>query len=189
MNKLIKGAVTGAAGIALLLGGAGTFASWNVSSHLTPSGTVNTGTLKISSSSPVGWFADANATQAVDVNSFHAVPGDTLYYKATADILAVGNHLEAEIGVDQSTLNAEFTTGGPSNAVHASVASVTGTGITQSNGDFIFAASGSDILATVIVKVDFPLGDSSVNAGSDGQGSAIKLDPLTITLTQVPESK
>jgi alternate signal-mediated exported protein len=189
MNKLIKGAVTGAAGIALLLGGAGTFASWNAASHLTPTGTVNTGTLKISSSTPVGWFTDANATQAVDLNSFHAVPGDTLYYKTTADILAVGNHLEAEVGVDQSTLKAEFAAGGPTSTVQASVASVTGTGITQSNGDFVFTATGSDIQATVIVKVDFPLGDSSVNAGSDGQGSAIKLDPLTITLTQIPESK
>ena len=29
MNKLVKGSIAGAAGIALLLGGAGTFALWN----------------------------------------------------------------------------------------------------------------------------------------------------------------
>jgi alternate signal-mediated exported protein len=187
MNKLIKGAVTGAAGIALLLGGAGTFAAWNASSSLAPAGAVNTGTLKIGSSSAVGWFTDANATQAVDVSSFHAVPGDKLFYKATADIVAVGDHLQAEIGVDQSTLKAEL--GGSSSALTASVASVTGTGISASDGDYIFKANGSDIQATVIVEVDFPLGDTPVDAANDGENSTIKLDPLSITLTQIPQSK
>jgi alternate signal-mediated exported protein len=187
MNKLIKGAVTGAAGIALLLGGAGTFAAWNTSSNVAPTAPVNTGILKINSSSAVGWFTDANATQAVNVNSFHAVPGDRLYYKATADIVAVGDHLQAEIGVDQSTLKAQLGPDGSSNTLTASVASVAGTGISASNGHYIFKANDSDIQATVVVEVDFPLGDSS-DSDNTGENSTIKLDPLSITLTQIPES-
>ena len=44
MNKLVKGAVAGAAGIALLLGGAGTFALWNASTNVS-TGSISTGTL------------------------------------------------------------------------------------------------------------------------------------------------
>ena len=34
MNKLVKGSIAGAAGIALLLGGAGTLALWNADAYI-----------------------------------------------------------------------------------------------------------------------------------------------------------
>ena len=46
MNKMIKGSIAGATGIALLMGGFGTYALWSDSQGIS-SGTVQSGTLDI----------------------------------------------------------------------------------------------------------------------------------------------
>src|SRR5690606_22161335 len=66
MNKLLKGSIAGAAGIALLLGGAGTLAYWNSSADL-GGGTVNSGTLTI-----------ANNGAATVTGPTTIVPGDSV---------------------------------------------------------------------------------------------------------------
>ena len=61
MNKLTKGAVAAAAAIALLLGGAGTFATWNASSAVADAG-ITAGTLSIASGAVAGTWSDATGT-------------------------------------------------------------------------------------------------------------------------------
>ena len=58
MNKLTKGAIATAAGIALLLGGAGTFALWNGQTTIA-GGTISTGTLAIASTGSPVWKGEA----------------------------------------------------------------------------------------------------------------------------------
>ncbi|AYG04167.1 alternate-type signal peptide domain-containing protein [Gryllotalpicola protaetiae] len=188
MNKLIKGAVAGAAGIALLLGGAGTFAAWNSSKTATPGTGVQTGHLSIDAATADGWYSDSSLTSGVDTANFHAVPGDTLYYKATATIAATGDNLAAKIGVDPTTLGATLGNKGATGTVTASVLKVTGTGITDDNGVYSFDATGSDIIATVVIEVDFPFGDDTENTLADGQGASISLNPIDITLTQIEKT-
>ena len=60
MNKLTKGAIATAAGIALLMGGAGTFALWNDSVGVN-GGTVQTGTLDIDTTG-TGTWKDVSST-------------------------------------------------------------------------------------------------------------------------------
>src|SRR5215210_1071695 len=77
MNKLFKGSIAGAAGIALLLGGAGTFALWNSNTTVsTPS--INSGVLSIAANTAGVWKA-ADGTQ-IDPLTYKIVPGQTLTF-------------------------------------------------------------------------------------------------------------
>lgn len=98
MNKLVKGSIAGAAGIALLLGGAGTFALWS-DAQAVNGGIVQTGTLDIALSGSGTW-ADispdaANTTWVVATDRL--VPGDTVTFSQNVTIVATGKNLEAEL--------------------------------------------------------------------------------------------
>jgi len=98
MNKLVKGSIAGAAGIALLLGGAGTFALWN-DSQTVNGGNVQTGTLDIALSGSGAWAdvsPDAADTTWV-VATDRLVPGDTVTFTQSVTIVATGKNLEAEL--------------------------------------------------------------------------------------------
>jgi alternate signal-mediated exported protein len=183
MNKLIRGAITGAAGIALLLGGAGTFAAWNDAATAAPDTHISTGNLKIDSATADGWFSDENATAGIDATTFHAVPGDTVYYKATMKLTATGDHLAAEVNVDPTSI-AKFGKTTDKDTLNTTLQSVSGTGIAVNpnpkTGGYSITQKG-DITATVIVKVEFPF-DSSTN---DSQDDTITLPELKLLLTQI----
>ena len=56
MNKLTKAAIAGAAGVILLMGGAGSLAYWNDSIASNPAGqTISAGTLTVTAASAGGW--------------------------------------------------------------------------------------------------------------------------------------
>src|SRR6187402_2589102 len=103
MNKLTKGTIVGAAGIALLLGGAGTFALWSDSASV-DGGTVTSGTLSFNDVRPGVWkdiSPDVNGGAGVDINpaTFLTVPGDVLAYTSDVVVNATGTHLLANFGV------------------------------------------------------------------------------------------
>lgn len=94
MNKLIKGSIAGAAGIALLLGGAGTLAYWNDSATLASAGTVSSGELDIASTTTGAWTGlPANTSIA----NFKMVPGDSITYTETFTVTATGDNIKAEL--------------------------------------------------------------------------------------------
>ncbi|MEL4319591.1 alternate-type signal peptide domain-containing protein [Leifsonia sp. YIM 134122] len=102
MNKIIKGSIAGAAGIALLLGGAGTFALWNDSATVDGQN-ITSGKLSISSVTGGGWFADNGNTDYTDdapitIGTYQVIPGKSIYYKGTTTITAEGNGLSATLG-------------------------------------------------------------------------------------------
>ncbi|MFC4243322.1 alternate-type signal peptide domain-containing protein [Gryllotalpicola reticulitermitis] len=205
MNKLIKGAVTGAAGIALLLGGVGTFAAWNDSTSIGSSATaINTGSLQFDGApAPTGtngWYTNSALTTPLAAG-FLAVPGDTLYYQATVKIKASGTNLAANFGVGGTTgPTVSFATSatGTSEQASASIVSVTGTGIASGSTAGVYtitptATASTDITATVVVSVTFPFGTSGVttgqvNQGTDGQNNKITLADVPLTLTQVTKA-
>ncbi|GAA4174831.1 alternate-type signal peptide domain-containing protein [Gryllotalpicola koreensis] len=101
MNKLIKGAVTGAAGIALLLGGAGTFAAWNANTSIA-TGKVATGHLgvQLTPNSSASWTdltGGGAGTPITDVNDYVFAPGDHIQLKQNVTVTAQGNNLTGKL--------------------------------------------------------------------------------------------
>ncbi|WP_104083128.1 alternate-type signal peptide domain-containing protein [Cryobacterium sp. Y11] len=102
MNKLLTGSIAGAAGIALLLGGAGTFALWNSEASIV-GGTINAGTLTVAAGD--GVWADQNGKIAIA--DYLIVPGDTLTYKTVLDVKAEGDNIMARLTVGDGKLVAD----------------------------------------------------------------------------------
>jgi len=111
MNKLVKGSIAGAAGIALLLGGAGTFALWNDSVTLANQ-SVSTGELDIELGAAAATWTDistkTSGTPAVTTSSVigtttfnptnhKLVPGDTVTYSKSVTIKASGKNIAAKL--------------------------------------------------------------------------------------------
>lgn len=90
----VKGAVAAAAGVAVLLGGAGTFALWNASGAIGTTGT-QAGSLTADFGTEVDWKDMTAGVEQVDVDpaTFHMVPGDVLVGTTSVEVTAVGENL------------------------------------------------------------------------------------------------
>jgi alternate signal-mediated exported protein len=166
MDKSVKGLVAaGAAGL-LLLGGAGSLAYWNATGSVA-GGTVNSGRLALVDPDGGAWVLNgAPASGTVTI-----VPGDELVYTGSYEVDAVGDNLQATLGVNggqaSGTLFDHVTT-----SVAATVGGQPVTTVTDAND--------GDRLA-VAVDVDFPFGAGVDNAS---QGKTLDLSDITVTLTQ-----
>lgn len=103
----VKGTVAAAAGIAVLLGGAGTFALWNQSGDIGISGT-GTGQLTADFGAMEWQDVTPNGVAAHDVDpeAFRMVPGDVLEGTATIDYAVTGENILVKpelTGVDGAT--------------------------------------------------------------------------------------
>jgi alternate signal-mediated exported protein len=90
----VKGTVAAAAGVAVLLGGMGTFALWNQSGEIGTTGT-NTGHLTASFGT-MQWqdvTPDGVAAHTVDPTTFNMVPGDVLEGTATITYSVKGENI------------------------------------------------------------------------------------------------
>lgn len=184
MNRFAKGAIAGAAGIILLLSGAGTFALWNGSASAA-AGTVQSGTMTIATDTAPGTWSvtdeNGNVSTNVDMAKFHAVPGDTLTFTQALDITATGNNLSAVLGV---TLNANYSSTDLFNAL-TKKASISVPGPLPSgvswNGT-AYTVNGGTGTTVLPVSVSLPF-DSSIT-GTTAQGGTLDLSKLAFTLTQ-----
>ncbi len=165
MNKLVKGSVAAAAGIALLMGGAGSLALWNDSVAVS-AGTVSSGTLDVSSGTPGSWSP----------NLAKIVPGDTVVYTQVLDLSATGDNLKATVSsnigtitnnITGSTATSTFVVKNSANAVVAPTA-----GVYTLNGQYT---------VEVTITVAFDSGTS----GLTGQNASVNLSTLAVTVTQV----
>jgi len=182
MNKLVKGAVAGAAGIALLLGGAGTFALWNSTATVNV-GTVNSGTLSIAASGSPSWKnissdAPAGGTAIAAIANYKIVPGDKLELTQTVNVNATGDNLKATLSYDDATI-----TGDLKSLVNVTMsadggASVSRVGTTQT----FLVTPGASATTPVTVKVTVEL--PSTVAGTTGQGQSLNLSALAFKLQQ-----
>ncbi|WP_022882044.1 alternate-type signal peptide domain-containing protein [Gryllotalpicola ginsengisoli] len=199
MNKLIKGAVAGAAGIALLLGGAGTFALWNDSAAIGSGSTINSGSLKLGTptgpdgtGSPTWTLKHAGSSETTtiassDLASTLIVPGDTLEYVAAVPITALGKNLSAELSINSSDVTGSTFL---KSALQYSL-SASGTGVTKKSTNVYQVSNNLDGTQSVTVTVDIALPSEVGNAGTDGsyhgqdgQGETVNLNALKLTLTQ-----
>src|SRR5690606_22056841 len=155
----------GAAGIALLLGGAGTLAYWNSSATLADV-SITSGTLTVASAggnwstSPAKW-----------------VPGDTFTYSDTLTINATGDNLKAELTIDPASITGDADLKG------ALVTTMTaaGSGVTANGANkyTVTPNTGSALSVGVTVTVTFP---SSIS-GTTAQNQSVNLNALSFNLT------
>ena len=172
MNRFVKGSIAGIVGIALLLGGASTFAYWNSTASVS-AGTVTAGNLAIAANSDGVW-KDGSTT--IDPTTYKIIPGKTLVYTQSLAVTATGNGLSAGLTVSGLTATGSLSTLiTPTLAVTSSSSNVT---IAGSTITVVSAATNATVLATVTVA--FPSGATT------GQLGTLNLSALTFTLTQTP---
>ncbi len=186
MNKLVKGAVAGAAGVALLLGGAGTFALWN-SSIGVASGTVATGTLAFGSSTGATWTDNSPGalTTTFNPSTQKIVPGDVVSLVQNITINATGKNLQAQLAYAPSSVAI------PSDLTNKIVPTLT---VSKVSGDAVLSGSGTvgspyvitpSSGGTSIFAVTISFAFSSTTAGTAGQAESVDLSGATYTLTQI----
>jgi alternate signal-mediated exported protein len=204
MNKLVKGAIAGAAGIVLLMGGAGSLAYWNDSANAGPASgqnLINAGTLTVvavdSGSWVKGFYNASNvlvgSTSVVtpaNLGAVRIVPGNKLTYTQTFNLNASGDDLYFTL----ATTNGAVTANSAAAADVALAAQATGTpvigSVTGGNvvltgvtaGVYKVNASAGPSTITVTWTINFPFGASAVNTAKDG---VIKLTQGSIVVTQV----
>lgn len=170
MNKLTKAAIAGAAGIALLLGGAGSLALWNDTADLVGAD-IDSGTLTVNTSGSGAWAGD----------SVLWVPGDSFTYTDTLTISATGDNLEAVLSVNPASIT------GDQDLIDALEFTLSATGLLPSGitagtvvGTFNVAPTAGTISLPVTVTVTFP---SSVS-DTDAQDMSVDLTGLNFLLQQ-----
>jgi len=187
MNKLLTGAIAGAAGVALLLGGAGTFALWNSSASVT-GGNIVAGNLLVSDpGTAAAWTANGTA---ITLASFKAVPGDVLKFTKTVNVTASGDNLVATLGLGTASITGA-TAGAADTALAGyltanTVLAATGTAITGAGPTYTVTPGTTGISSSPVVvtaTITFP---KSLTAGFENSAKlgSVNLNNLTVTLTQ-----
>jgi alternate signal-mediated exported protein len=183
MNKLVKGAVAGAAGIALLLGGAGTFALWNASTSVS-TGSVTTGTLAFGTNGTPTWtdLSAGAATTTWNPATQSMVPGDVVTLTQTVTVNATGKNLAAQLAysIPTSAIPADLT--------GKLVPTMT---VTKVSGDATVSGTGSPYTitptagGTSVFSVVLTFTFDRTTSGVVGQNEAVSLSGSTFTLTQI----
>ncbi|PZF58163.1 alternate-type signal peptide domain-containing protein [Curtobacterium sp. MCSS17_008] len=179
MQKIVTGTIAGAAGIALLLGGAGSFALWNDTASVPPA-TVDSGTLTLSANPDGVWTDITNGrSDVIDISAVRMVPGNLYQFHQTMDVEATGDDLTADLtwapqsitGDDELVAAAEQSLTVASESASLQPAGRTAWTVTPTEG-------------TSVLDVTYTIGLSS--EVTTGKAQSIDLSGLTFTLTQKP---
>jgi alternate signal-mediated exported protein len=188
MNKLVKGAVAGAAGIALLLGGAGTFALWNANTEVNAA-TVASGTLSLATSSAGTWTdvtaGRSTALTTAQVAAYKIVPGTKLQFTQPLTVAASGTDLKADFGYDATTVTGTLkpyaTTALTVSAAAGSTTLPSGFAPGATTGTYVVsptAAGSTPAVATFVVELPSTVSDAASMNGT------LDLSKLAFTLKQ-----
>jgi alternate signal-mediated exported protein len=184
MNKLTKGAIATAAGVILLMGGAGTLASWNSSATAGASQTISAGSLGVTAGTAGVWKNAAGTT--ITPSSYKIVPGDVLTYTQTFNLAATGDNLlftvsatpGAIAGATSATADTKLAAQTSSSATYT----VSGSNIAASTSanTYKVASNSGTSTVTITMTVQFPY----AAADNTSQLGSITLGAGAITLLQ-----
>jgi len=186
MNKLFKGAIASAAGISLLMGGAGTFALWQDDTSLGSSAVITAGELRFGATPEemprAAWTL--NGQDGLDIEDILLVPGDELLTTfADVPVYAKGTHLAAQFGIDLENL-VDGTAGHTLAFMNALDYTVSVDGYAPSEGEASVAVPIHDGMnyfdVVVAIYFDRESDDTGAYAGT------VTLQNLALTITQVP---
>lgn len=208
MNKLVKGSIAGAAGIILLMGGAGSLAYWNDSAAAGPAGgsnSITAGTLTVTAVNAGTWsksFYNASNVQvgsAASVPTLSAVrlvPGNRLVYTQQFNVVAIGDDLWFTVSNTPGAVTAASASAIDTNLAAAingsgttafTVSSVSGGTVVAATTPGTFKVSsnaGTPATITVTWTINFPFGVAET-ALTNTKAGAVNLSQGAITLTQV----
>lgn len=177
MNKMIKGSVAGATGIALLMGGFGTYALWSDSESLAANG-VQSGELSIDTAA--GQYDDVNSAAANDWTATDKlVPGDTVSYTQSFTVKGTGKNLKGTLALAPAAM----APNGFSSALTRTVEVTSDNTDVSRNSDktsFTFNKPFGSATLTAVVTYTFP---GSVTGSSD-QNKSASTPVSTFTITQ-----
>jgi len=188
MNKITKGAIAAAAGVILLMGGAGTLASWNSSANAGSAQTITAGSLAVTANGSGTW---KSGSTVITPSSFRIVPGDSLTYTQTFNLVASGDNLLFTLSSTPGAIAAASTspvlpadTALAAALTGSSVISVAGSNIAPSTtlGTYKVTTAGTTVI-TVTMTVAFPYA-----SGNSSQTGAVTFGngAVTVTQTQTP---
>ena len=182
MHNNIKAAFAATTATVLLLGGAGTLASWNDSESI-GGGAIKSGTLSLTQETGqtcTAWTLDAAGGGGAFVpGTTLVVPGDVITRTCTYTVNASGEHLAASVGLASPSFSES------NQLVSALSATATytrdpGTGaVPLTDGATLTDANDGDVL-TAEVSVTF----DAATAGTTAQALTATLDALVVSLTQ-----
>jgi alternate signal-mediated exported protein len=175
MNKLTKGAIAGAAGIALLLGGAGSFALWNAESTVA-GGSITSGTLNMTTVNSAVW-TDTTTNKVIDPSTFRIVPGDTITVNQKITITGTGDDLTATLTNNGATLAGPLASALGTPTV---VQTLTTSDNTPISGDTVTVGK-LPVTVNATVTFTFPFGTVADNTS---QAKTATLSDIKFTLTQ-----
>ncbi|MEO6199891.1 MAG: alternate-type signal peptide domain-containing protein [Cryobacterium sp.] len=181
MNKLLKGAIAGAAGFVLLLGGAGTFALWNDTQSVT-GGTIQSGELTLTGGGVGTW---SNQAGAITIGTYKIVPGDVLTYTKDLTVTATGATLKAKLGLAAASITAATsTTANDALAAYLNANAVVSASATPAlvgtNPDYVIPLGTT--VVTAKVTITFPSG--AAGAENAAKLGSVNLNNVAVTLTQ-----
>ena len=211
MNKLTKGAIAGAAGLTLLLGGGTTFALWNSSAEVA-GGTITAGNLVVSVATDATTGAEAAGTWIVKdgtqagtaipvLSEFAASPGDVLVYTKKMHVLAEGDNLVAELTLDAGSINATKPGNTADDALAAhligtAILTAEGTGIsdnysqversvTTGTTKYTITPGAGEVNEDVTVEVTITFPNGALGAENTMMLGSVTLEKMAVNLTQI----
>lgn len=180
MNKMMKGSVAGATGIALLMGGFGTYALWSDSADLDAT-EVNSGVLTIDDNGDGAYANPSNAGDPTWGANMMMVPGDVVTYTQTFDLAGTGKNLQGTVDFATQNLDSDFEPGDFTRDIDVTItgASAAITETPSGSNNFTFADPFEAATLTVVVTYDFVDAD-----GTDSQGAQASTPATTLTIAQ-----
>ncbi|TRW46420.1 alternate-type signal peptide domain-containing protein [Georgenia yuyongxinii] len=165
------------AAVAIFLGGAGTFATWQDNEEIDP-GTINVGTLALEQGANAGEWTEVTTGNPVDLASYSAAPGTHLLYEETVLVEAKGTGILGTLST-----NIEDVTVAPVETRH--VFTVDGKEITAKGLIIDETYDGKEVLVQVYAELPDTV------TGTTGQGMSIPLQKINVVLTQglTPEAQ
>lgn len=187
MNKLTKAAIAGAAGIALLLGGAGSLALWNDTATLS-GGSITAGNLKFGTATSTSW-ASVKGGAISDIANFRIVPGDKLTYTVTLPVAVEGDNLKANISLAAGAIQAA-NLADDDDVELAKLLSSSATftaligGASTTGSTLLLTDANDGETITVVVTIDWP-SDTDGALDNLAKLGKVSLANMKIALTQV----
>ncbi|MEL7977238.1 alternate-type signal peptide domain-containing protein [Isoptericola sp. F-RaC21] len=181
----VKGAVAAAAGIAVLLGGAGTFALWNMSTPFAGA-TVTTGELSVTGGTPMVWddITPGHENTIEDIGTFRMAPGDVIESTATMTVIAQGENIVVKPAITAPDGGDYVAALPPALQDDLSIdITLSGDGIDE---DGELTAGTHDVTVTTIFRFAEDAGDTKNDRTTMNQ--TVDLTTVNITLQQVAPS-
>jgi alternate signal-mediated exported protein len=171
----VKATVAAVAGVALLAGVGGSFASWSETESVV-SGTITQGKLSLSSADGSHWESSLNpGVPITNVGDYRVVPGEVLTFTDTVTLTAEGDQLKATLTTNKATL-----AGTSEDLDVEQTITDSKDGVVEGEGEGVAVdASDNNRKFDVEVTVEFPW-------GSEEQELTRSLADLEVTVTQDP---